>query len=62
MHKRIHFYASEDDQAIMSNIKEQKPHWSMNLMIREGLRLLMKSLEGEAQKQSQAGIRYIREG
>ena len=61
MHKRIHFYASEDDQAIMSNIKEQKPHWSMNLMIREGLRLLEKSLEGEAHRKPTAGIRYITE-
>lgn len=45
MAKRIHFYASEEDQKLIAQIQEIKPHWkNVNMIIREGLFALLQSL------------------
>ena len=43
--KRMSFYATPTDQATIREIQEIVPHYSFNLIVREGMRLLKLSLQ-----------------
>lgn len=57
--KRVHFYATPDDQAVIADIKEIKPHWSTSLIIREGLLHLCALLEQQQARDKEVRIRNI---
>ena len=43
--KNITFYALPSDQETISKIKALRPHYTTNFMLREGLAMLLRSLE-----------------
>ena len=44
--KRIHFYATERDQALIEQIQQINPHWTnVNFILREALHTLLKTLQ-----------------
>jgi len=68
MPKRIHIYATEDDLHVIEAIQAIKPHWkNVNMIYREGLNLLLQSLQQSASLPPQQLYqptqqpRYIRE-
>ena len=45
--KKKTFYATLRDLAILKEIQQRRPHFSINFAIREGLRLLLNQLRAE---------------
>ena len=46
MPKKLNIYATEDDQHTIEEIQTIKPHWkNVNMIYREGLHLLLQSLQ-----------------
>ena len=43
--KRMTFYATPQDQAMIEEILALRPHYSFNFAVREGLRLLRNALK-----------------
>jgi len=53
--KRMTFYATEHDQQIIAQIQQLRPYFTFNFAVREGLRLVLRSLQPESPTVQQEG-------